>query len=82
MNRLLDLIEKVGLVILTLGIVIYVLLASKFWAADLQFFFFKVGDYQTFIFISIGLLVFTYVMKKLLVWEIHSALGLRRRKRR
>lgn len=82
MNRIFDLIEKLGLVFLTLGIVTFVLLASKFWAADTQLFFFLVGDYQAFILLSIGLLVFGYVMKKLLVWEIHSALGPKKRRRR
>ena len=82
MNRWLDLIERLGLVILTFGVVIYILLASKFWVSDFQFYFFKAGDYMTFIYISLGILVFSWVLKKLLVWEIHSALGPKRRRRR
>ena len=82
MKRWLDLIERVGLVLLTFGVVIYILLASKFWALDFQLYFFRAGDWKSLIYLSIGLLVFSYVLKKLLSWEIHMALGPKRRRRR
>ncbi|MBI2598462.1 MAG: hypothetical protein HYW50_04670 [Candidatus Diapherotrites archaeon] len=79
MNKWLDLIEKLGLVLLTLGIVMFILLSTKLWASEQQIWFLRAGDYQSVIFISIGLFAFGWALKKLLVWEIHSALGPHRR---
>ncbi|AJF59589.1 MAG: hypothetical protein J4224_02350 [Candidatus Diapherotrites archaeon] len=79
MNRWLDAIIRIGLVVLTIGIVVYALIASKFWAFDQQLWFFRVGDYQTVIIISIGVIVFGLILKGFLHWEIHAALFPKRR---
>ena len=81
MHKWVDLAEKLGLVILSFGIVIFVLLYSKFWAADQQLWFLRAGDYQTVVAISIGVLALSWVLKKLLVWEVHSALRPKMRRR-
>ncbi len=82
MKRLVDLSIKLGLVLLAFGVVIYVLIASKFWASDTQLWFLLAGDYQTVIIISIGVIAFGWVMKKLLQWEVRSALLPKRRRNR
>ena len=82
MNRLLDLTIKLGLVFLTLGIVIYALLASKFWAAETQVWFLQAGDYQTVILISAGVIAFGWTLKQLLHWEIHATLFPKKRRKR
>ena len=81
MKKWLDLLEKVGLAIFTFGIVIYLLIAAKFWVADLQFWFFRAGDYRAFVLLSIGIFVFSEVLKRFLKWEIHNTLAARRHKR-
>lgn len=82
MNKWFDLIEKLALVTITLGIVAYLLLATKFWAADLQFYFFKAGDFGNFIIIGATIFVLSWILKKFLLWEIHSALGPKKRRRK
>lgn len=82
MKRLGDFSIKLALVLFTFGIVIYALIASKFWASDTQLWFLLAGDYQTVIIISIGVFVFGWVLKQLLHWEIHAMLLKKRRPNR
>ncbi len=79
MNRIIDSSIRIGLVLLSIGIVAYVLIASKFWATDQQLWFLRAGDYQSVIFISIAIIAFGWLMKKLLLWEVHNSLGPKRR---
>lgn len=75
MKGALDTIFKISLVLLTFFIVIYALIESKFVSNNILKEFTLLGDLQTVIFVSVGLLVFTWILKKLLVWEIHANLG-------
>ena len=59
----------------TFFIVIYVLIESKFISNDLLREYVLLGDVQTVIIVSLGVLVLSWVLKKLLVWEIHATLG-------
>ena len=81
MDRALDLMWKISLVLLTFFIVVYVLIASKFIAGDIQREYILLGDVQTVIIITAGVFVLGLVLKKLLVWEIHTTLGGKRRKK-
>ena len=75
MKNALDTIFKISLVLLTFFIVIYVLIESKFISNDILKEYVLLGDLQTVIFILVGGLVLSWVLKKLLVWEIHATLG-------
>ena len=75
MKNTLDTISKISLALLTFFIVIYVLIESKFISNDLLREYVLLGDVQTVIIVSLGVLVLSWVLKKLLVWEIHATLG-------
>ena len=72
MKGALDTIFKISLALLTFLIVVYVLIESKFVSNDIQ----------TIIFVMVGMLVLSWVLKKLLVWEIHATLGGKKREGR
>ena len=70
MNRIIDSAIRIGLVLLSIGIVIYVLIASKFFAADQQLWFLRAGDYQSVIFISIAVIAATSVYGLFVIKEM------------
>jgi len=82
MKSALDVIFKIFLALLTLFIVIYALIESKFVSTSILKEYILLGDVQTIIFILVGGLVLSWILKKLLVWEIHSTLGGKRPERR
>ena len=82
MKGALDTLFKISLALLTFLIVIYVLIESKFISNDILKEFVLLGDLQTVIFVMVGTLVLSLVLKKLLVWEIHATLGGRKREGR
>ena len=75
MKNTLDTISKISLALLTFFVVIYVLIESKFISNDLLREYVLLGDVQTVIIVSLGVLVLSWVLKKLLVWEIRATLG-------
>ena len=79
MKGALDTIFKISLALLTFLIVIYALIESKFVSNDILKEFTLLGDIQTIIFVMLGMLVLSWVLKKLLVWEIHATLGGKKR---
>ena len=82
MKGALDTIFKISLALLTFLIVVYVLIESKFVSNDILKEFTLLGDIQTIIFVMVGMLVLSWVLKKLLVWEIHATLGGKKREGR
>lgn len=71
MKEMLGLLEKLFILLLGLGIVVYVILAFNIWADPLKSFFTLTGNIENFIYISVFLFVLTYVLRKLLLWEVH-----------
>lgn len=78
MGKWLYLLEKILLVAFTVAVVVYILLVFNFWADDWRQFFLGSGNIEWFIYVSLFLFVLTYILRRLLKWEIRSALGRRR----
>ena len=82
MKRALDTIFNILLALLTFFIVVYAIIESKFVSTSILKEYTLLGDLQTIIIVSAGLFVLSWILKKLLVWEIHATLGGKRPERR
>lgn len=74
-------LERIALAFFTIGLFIYVVIEAKLWASDLQLWFLRVGDLQSFLVLSIGIFLFAKLFEKFLKWEINLLLPHRRHRK-
>ncbi|GEM_PF-3174200 len=77
--KAIEFIERLALSLFVLGLVVYVLIKAKLWAADYSLWFFRTGDLQAFLVLSVALYLFGKLLEKFLRWEVNFFLPHRRR---
>ena len=80
MHRAVILLEKLALVIITLAVAAYFLLLINEAIFDYRGILFRTGDVYNYLLIGGFMLLLSYVIKKLLLWQVHAAFGRRRRR--
>lgn len=79
--KAIEFIERLALALFAMGLVAFILIRAKLWASDLQVWFFRIGDLQSFAFLSIGIFVFAKILERFLKWEINLLLPHKRRRK-
>lgn len=74
-------IERIAIALFTIGLFVYVLISAKLWASNLQVWFFRAGNFQSLVILSIGIFAFAKLLEKFLQWEINLLLPHKRKKK-
>ena len=68
-HALLVTIERIFLFLLAFGVVVYLLISTGAWASEFKRWFWFTGDWTMYIYITLLLFVFSYVLRKLLIFQ-------------
>lgn len=72
-------LEHLAIALFAMGLVAYILIQAKLWASNYSLWFLRLGDFQSFILLSIGVYLFAKILEKFLRWEINVLFPHRRR---
>ncbi|MDO8633781.1 MAG: hypothetical protein Q7K34_00645 [archaeon] len=72
-------LERIALALFSIGVFVYIIISLKLWAADYSLWFFRIGDLQGFVLLSVGVFIAAKILEKLLKWEINKVLPHKRR---
>lgn len=75
-------LERIALALFSIGVFVYIVISLKLWAADYTVWFFRIGDLQGFVLLSVGVFIAAKILEKLLKWEINKVLPHKRRPRK
>ena len=62
-------LERIIIFLVTLGVVVYILIALKIWGDDLTKYFLRTGKWQELVFVTALAYIITTILEKLLQWE-------------
>ena len=60
---------RIIIFLVTFGIVVYLLIASKIWSGDLNIYFIRTGRWGELIFVALVVYIISQVLERLLRWE-------------
>ena len=81
-GRALSFTERLLIILVTFAIVIYMLVETKIWSADLVGYFFRVGKWPELVFVFLVAMAVSMALEKLLRWEIRAQSKQERGRRR
>ncbi|MCX8158118.1 MAG: hypothetical protein N3D73_00440 [Candidatus Diapherotrites archaeon] len=74
-RQILEITEKLLLISVAFLLVVIILLRMHTVLGEIRLDLLKSGDYEWLLYITLFGLIITWLLKKLLVWEIHATLG-------
>lgn len=80
--RILEMTEKLLLIAFAFFLVAIIALRMNIVLGEIRGSLFSSGNFEWLIYITLFGLIITWLLKKLLVWEIHMTLGKPRKRRR
>ncbi len=78
--KAIDFLERLAIIIFSIGLFAYIVISAKLWASEFQVWFFRIGDLQSFVILSIAIYIFAKALEKFLKWEVNYVFPHRRRK--
>ena len=72
MAKLLTELEKIGIFLLSIALIVYLLVSLKIWSHDLGGYFFKAGRWYEFIFVLAVGYILSKVIELLIKWQARN----------
>lgn len=78
-HHVISTLERVAIALFSIGVFAYIIISLKLWAADYTLWFFRIGDLQGFILLSVAVFIAAKLLERLLKWEINKVLPHKKR---